>query len=129
MTRMFTFVALLFAVAIGLYFYSEDIRSLSRGNGGGTPKATADLTGVRADLLQFQRAEMQHLASEGRYFSLREMRDANDTGLPLDSRAGYSYSVEANGNSFEARAEFQGAPPPGMPKLLRVGSDGVITQE
>ncbi|HUO59242.1 MAG TPA: hypothetical protein VMU24_01150 [Candidatus Acidoferrales bacterium] len=128
MTRTFTFIALLFAVGIGLYFYSEDIRSLSR-DGSGTPKAAVDLTGVRTDLLQFQRAEMQHLASDGRYFSLREMRDANDTGLPQDSRAGYQYSVEVNGNAFEARAEFQGTPPPGMPKLLRVGSEGVITQE
>jgi hypothetical protein len=129
MSRVFSFVALLLTVGVGLYFYSADIRSLSHDSGGGTPKAAADLTGVRGDLLQFQRAELQHLASEGRYFSLQEMRAANDTGLPQDSRAGYRYSVEVNGNSFEARAEYEGAPPPGMPRLMRVSSEGVITQE
>ena len=128
MSRVFSFVALLLAVGIGLYFYSADIRSLSH-NGSNTPKAAADLTGVRSDLLQFQRAEQQHLASDGRYFSLQEMRAANDTGLPQDSRAGYRYSVEVNGNSFEAHAEYEGTPPPGMPKLMRVSSEGVITQE
>ncbi|HVP64958.1 MAG TPA: hypothetical protein VMT82_08680 [candidate division Zixibacteria bacterium] len=129
MSRVFSFLALLLAVGVGLYFYSADIRSLSHGSGGSTPKAAADLTGVRADLLQFQRAEQQHLASEGRYFSLQEMRAANDTGLPQDSRAGYRYSVDVNGNSFEARAEYEGTPPPGMPKFMRVSSEGVITQE
>lgn len=131
MGRAFSFIGLIIVVAIIMYLYARQTTSLAPGVEGstGNPKSTINLVGVKNDLLRFATAERQHMASEGHYVSLSEMRAAGDTGLPEDSRGPFDYSIDASGDSFTATATYRGTPTPGVPKVLKVGKDGQVQQE
>jgi hypothetical protein len=128
MSRAFSFIALIIVAGLGTYLYLRQAQVVSP-SPGSNPGATVYLAGVQQDLLQFARAEQQHLASDGHYLTLQEMRTAGDTGLPSDSRGSYSYSVEISGNSFTVTATYSGPPSAGVPRLLRIGPQMTISSE
>ncbi len=132
MSRTFSFLALLIVVAAGMYIYMKQTQAVSpAGVEGNTanPQATIDLAGVKRDLQQFAKAEQQHLASEGKYLSLEEMRAGGDTGLPNDSRGPFRYSIEATGTNFTVTATYSGPPIAGVPKAMRIGPDMQISSD
>jgi hypothetical protein len=132
MSRVFSFIAVLITVAAGMYIYMQQSKAVSPGGVAGNtanPRATIDLAGVKNDMLQFARAEQQHMASEGKYLSLDEMRSGGDSGLPGDSRGSFVYSVDADGTTFTVTATYNGVPTEGVPKTLHVGPDMRITTE
>ena len=130
MKNPFGIVGTVLTVGILLYIASTQLKSVTPGAGSmpADPRTTINLQGVKRDLLQFQKAEQQHLASEGHYVSLSDLQ-SNDTGIPESTRGPYSYDIEINGPTFKATATFQGTPPPGVPATMSVGPDGVISQE
>jgi hypothetical protein len=128
MSRVFSFIAVIIVAAAGMYLYMRQAQGVSP-SPASNPAATVNLVGVQQDLLRIARAEQQHLAADGRYFTLEEMRAAGDTGLPSGSRAEYLYSVEVSGNSFTATAAYTGPPTPGVPRILRIGPAMAISSE
>lgn len=128
MGRALGFISLLIVLAVGAYLYTQQIKAVSPA-GSVDPKATVNIVGVQGDLLTFAKAEQQHFASDGRYFTISEMRNAGDTAIPADSRGPYVYSIDTSENSFTATATYQGTPPPGVPKVMRIGPDSSITTE
>lgn len=128
MARAFSFLALLAVAAAGLYIYMRQSQGVSP-TPGSTPTATVNLVGVQQDLLRIARAEQQHLASDGHYLTLAQMRAAGDTGLPADSRGPYTYSVEVSSSSFTATASYSGPPEMGAPRALHVGPEMTISSE
>ncbi len=132
MSRVFGFIAVLIVAGAGMYIYMQQTKAVSPGGVEGNaanPRATIDLAGVRNDLLQFARAEQQHLASDGKYLSLDEMRTAGDTGLPADSRGPFSYSIDADATTFTVTATYNGPASEGVPKALHVGPEMRIEAE
>ncbi len=129
MTRVLGFISLLLVLLVGAWLYTSQIKAVTPGveSGPASPKQAVDLTGVKMDLLQFAKAEQQHLATDGHYVSLEEMRNGGDTGLPADGRGPYTYSIDASDSSFEAIATYQGTPPAGVPARLTVGPDGTVS--
>ncbi len=129
MKNAFGLVSIVIVVGIGLYIASKQLGSVTPGGGAvpADPKSTINLQGVKNDLLQFQKAEQQHLASDGHYVSMSEL--SGDTGIPGSSRGPFNYDIEVNGTSFRVTATYQGDPPPGVPKTMSVGPDGSISQE
>lgn len=129
MKNVFGVVGILITVAIVLYLASTQLKSITPGEGTvpADPKSTINLQGVKNDLIQFQKAEQQHLASDGHYVSLSELH--SDTGIPSDSRGPYNYDIEVSGTTFRATATYQGPPTPGVPKTMTIGPEGIITQE
>jgi hypothetical protein len=128
MSRAFSFVAFILVAALGMYMYMRQAQAVSPGPGS-NPAATVNMVAVQQDLLQIARAEQQHLASDGRYLTLQEMRAAGDTGLPPDSRGPYSYSAEVSGESFTVTATRSGPPNAGTPRVLRTGPQLTISSE
>lgn len=132
MSRTFSFIALLLVVVVGMYIYMKQIKAVSPGGVSGAtanPQATIDIAGVKRDLLQFAKAEQQHLAMDGKYLTIDEMRSAGDTGLPGDSRGPFQYSIETSGSAFTVTATYTGVPIEGVPKQMRVGPDmNIATQ-
>ena len=130
MKNVFGVVGTLITVAIILYVASTQLKSITPGGGTvvATPKATINLQGVKNDLLQFQKAEQQHLATDGHYVSLSDL-ESNDTGIPNTSRGPYTYDIEVSDSTFKATATYGGPPAPGVPATISVGPDGVISQE
>jgi hypothetical protein len=129
MKNIFGVVGIILTVGIVLYVASTQLKTITPG--GGTvpadPKSTINLQGVKNDLLQFQKAEQQHLASDGHYVSLSDLH--SDTGVPADSRGPYTYDIEVSASSFRATATYQGTPVAGVPKTMSVGPEGIISQE
>lgn len=132
MSRVFSFIAVLIVVAAGMYIYMQQTKAVSPGGVEGStanPRATVDLVGVKNDMLQFARAEQQHLASDGKYLSLEEMRADGDTGLPADSRGPFTYSIDADATTFTVTATYNGVPTEGVPQSLHVGPEMRISAE
>ena len=113
--------ALLIAAGIGLYLYSQQMKSIAPGAGTGaaSPRATIDLAGVRNDLLAFANAEKQQYALEGKYLSLEELR-SKGTAIPRDDRGPFHYTAEIGDSSFRVVATYSGEPQAGVPKSLSV---------
>jgi hypothetical protein len=128
MSRAFSFIALIVVAGLGTHLYMRQAQGISPAPGS-NPAATVKLLAVQQDLLQIARTEQQHLASEGHYLALQEMRDAGDTGLPPDSRGSYSYSVEISGNSFIATATYSGPAKSGVPRMLHIGPQMTLSSE
>jgi hypothetical protein len=109
--------ALLGVMAAGLFVY----RSALTGpgdvtQGTGNVRAAADLTGVRTDLLAIAQAERAHMALNGKYASLEDLRAAGELSMdPRVGRPGYTYAAEVGDQTFVITAQYTG--PAGMPTL------------
>ncbi len=130
MKNVFGIIGIVIVAAIVLYLASTQLKSVTPGGGSvpADPKSTINLQGVRNDLLQFQKAEQQHLASDGHYVSMSDLQ-SGDTGIPGTSRGPFTYDIDLTDNSFRAIATYQGDPPPGVPKTMSVGPSGTVSQE
>ena len=125
MGRALGFIGLLIAVSVGAYIYSKQAQSLPRG---ATPKTTVDVVGVRNDLIVIARAEERHLATDGKYVSLDELRSNGDISMPTNSRGPYSYSVETSENTFRVVATYSGADS-SAPRSISVDQTMQVTTE
>ena len=120
MRGMFSFLSLIFVVAIGLMIY----RSYFTGSSGGVatrgtdnPRAAIDITGVQNDLLAMAQAERQFQALNGRYAPLDELRSNGSLVIdPARGRQGYTYSSDVSDTRFTITATYSG-PATGMPTL------------
>ena len=81
-------------MAIGMYIYSLQVRTLTPGAGSGNPEEVATLTGVKNDLIGIANAERGYLASQGKYASLDELVSGNYLSIKGE-RPPYIYDVEA----------------------------------
>ena len=109
MGRSFGFLSLLIALALGMWLFTRQAKSVMP-EGSGNVRAVVDTTGVQNDLLAIANAERSQFALEGKYLLLDELRSKGVINLPASSRAGYTYSVDAGSDGFRAVASYSGAP-------------------
>ena len=110
-------VALIGVMAAGLFVYRAGLAGpgdITQGTG--NVRAAADLTGVRTDLLAMANAERAHMALNGRYASLEDLRASGDLSMDLRvGRPGYTYTAETGDQTFVITARYTG--PASMPTL------------
>ena len=124
-------LGLVIVLAIGSFIY----RSYFTGPGGdaitmGTnnPRAVADVTGVKNDLLAMAQAERAYMALNGRYTALEDLHNSGELLLdPSRQRLGYSYSAEIADRHFVITAFYSG-PATGMP-TLSIDESMQVTQQ
>jgi hypothetical protein len=112
-------IGLLIVVGIGLFVYKTYFTAGSGAATMGTnnPRAAADITGVKNDLLAMAQAERQNQVLNGRYATLEELHSSGDLVVdPARTRGGYSYSAEISSGHFTISATYSG-PATGMPTL------------
>ncbi|MGO8985578.1 MAG: hypothetical protein ACLPHI_04025 [Terriglobales bacterium] len=111
MGRVFGFVGTVVTLAIGMYIYSLQVKTLSPGAGSGNSEEAATITGVKNDLIGIANAERGYLASQGKYASLEELISGNYLTMK-NERPPYIYDVEIASGSFRATATrtTKGAP-------------------
>ena len=130
MRAMMSLLGLVIVVAVGQFVY----RSYFVGPGGAAttlgsnnPRAVADVTGVRNDLLAMAQAERAYMALNGRYGTLDELQRSGDLQIdPNRGRQGYSYSAQISDRNFVITATYSG-PAVGMP-MLSVNESMQVTQ-
>lgn len=119
MKGMMGLIGLVIALGIGMFIFRSQFATTSGGGitqGTNNPRAAADLTGVKNDLVAMANAERQFMALNGRYASLEELKDGGHMYVDPRGRLGYSYSAEIGDRSFTITASYSG-PAMGMPTL------------
>ena len=115
MGRILGLLGVVIAMAIGLYFYSSQIKT-TENVPTANPATAANITGVKTDLLSIANAERGYLAQEGHYASLDELVSGKYLTIS-GSRPPYSYDVETIGDGFRVTATRSG---PGSPAKVWV---------
>ncbi len=111
MGRAFGFLGTIVTMAIGMYIYSVQVKTLSPSTAGGNSAEVATIVGVKNDLIGIANAERGYLASQGKYASLEELVSNNYISIKGE-RPPYVYDVETTASSFRATATrtTKGAP-------------------
>jgi hypothetical protein len=111
MKGVFGILAMVISMAIGVYIYSLQVKTLTPVAGPGNAEEVALITGVKNDLIGIANAERGYLASQGKYASLEELTAGNYLTMKGE-RPPYIYDVEVNTGSFRATATrtTKGAP-------------------
>src|SRR5271156_1023987 len=111
MGRVLGFLGTIITMAIGMYIYSLQVKTLTPGAGSGGPEDFATITGVKNDLVGIANAERGYLATQGKYASLEELISGNYITIKGE-RPQYIYDVELTSSSFRATATrtTKGAP-------------------
>jgi hypothetical protein len=111
MGRVLGFVGTIVTMAIAMYIYSLQVKTLTPGAGSGNPEEYATITGVKTDLIAIANAERGYLATQGKYASLDELISGNYISIKGE-RPPYIYDVETTSSSFRATAtrSTKGAP-------------------
>jgi hypothetical protein len=119
MGRLFGFLGIVIALAIGMYIYSRQAQSSSAPSGANNPKAAINITGVKSDLISIATSERRYCASEGKYASLDELTSAGYITIPRQ-RPPYTYEVQTSATGFRAVATRSGDNTSGTPAQLSV---------
>ncbi|MBZ5665762.1 MAG: hypothetical protein LAO30_14265 [Acidobacteriia bacterium] len=111
MGRAFGFIGTVVTLAIGMYIYSLQVKTLTPGAGSGNSGEVTTITGVKNDLIGIANAERGYMASQGKYASLDELISGDYLTIKGE-RPPYIYDVETSGTSFRATATrtTKGAP-------------------
>lgn len=107
MGRLFGFLGIVIALAVGMYVYSRQMQSSSAAAGANNPKAAINITGVKSDLISIATTERRYFATEGKYVSLDELISANYITIARQ-RPPYTYEVQTTSTGFRAIATRSG---------------------
>jgi hypothetical protein len=109
--RVLGFVGTIVTMAIGMYIYSLQVKTLMPGTGSGNGEEVATITGVKNDLISIANAERGFMASQGKYASMGELISGNYITIKSE-RPPYVYDVETTAEGFQATATrtTKGAP-------------------
>lgn len=127
MGRLFGFISVLAAMAIGMYIYAHDAQNSSAAAGASNPKTAVDITAVRMDLMTIAQAERGYFASEGKYASLDELISSRSMSVARQ-RKPYVYSVDAGSNNFRVTATRDGDDASGAPAQMSVDENMQFSQ-
>ncbi len=103
MGRVLGFVGTVVTLAIGMYLYSQQVKTLTPGTAAAGTDEFPLIAGVKNDLISIANAERGSLASEGKYQSLDELVAGKYLSVP-NARPPYTYTVETSPSGFRATA-------------------------
>jgi uncharacterized protein (UPF0333 family) len=119
MGRMFGFLGVVIALAVGMYVYSRQVQSSAAAAGANNPQAAINITGVRSDLISIATAERRYFATEGKYASFDELISTHYITVARQ-RPTYSYEVQTSSSGFHVVATRSGDNAAGTPAQLSV---------
>jgi len=111
MGRAFGFLGTVITLAMGMYIYSLQVKTLTPAAGPSNAADVATIAGVKNDLIGIANAERGYMASQGKYASLEELTAGNYLSIKGE-RPPYVYDVTTSDNGFRATATrtVKGAP-------------------
>lgn len=111
MGRAFGFLGTIIVMAVGMYIYSIQLKDASAPGGASTPTGTANIMGVKNDLISIANAERGYFATQQKYASLDELVSGNYITIARQ-RPPYTYDVETTSSGFRVTAtrDSAGAP-------------------
>lgn len=111
MGRAFGFLGTIIVMAVGMYIYSIQLKDATATGGASAPTGTANIMGVKNDLISIANAERGYFATEQKYASLDELVSAKYITIERQ-RPPYTYDVETTSSGFRVTAtrDSAGAP-------------------
>jgi len=111
MGRAFGFIGTMIVMAVGMYIYSIQLKDTSATGEGSSPTGTANIVGVKNDLIGIANAERTYFVDQQKYASLDELISGNYLTIQRQ-RPPYTYDVEITSSGFHATAtrDSSGAP-------------------
>ena len=103
MGRAFGFLGTIIVLGVGMYVYSTQLKGTSTAGGGDSTAETANLVGVKSDLISIANAERGYLATQGRYASLDELISGKFITIGRQ-RVPYTYDVQTTSSGFHVTA-------------------------
>lgn len=67
MGRAFGFIGTMIVMAVGMYIYSIQLKDVSTTSGEGSSTGTANIVGVKNDLIGIANAEREYFATQQKY--------------------------------------------------------------
>ena len=119
MGRVFGFLGVVIALAVGMYVYSRQAQSPAAAAGANNPQAAINITGVRSDLISIATAERRYFASEGKYASFDELISTHYITVARQ-RPPYTYELQISASGFHVVATRSGNNTSGTPAQLSV---------
>ena len=126
MGRAFGYLGLLVVVAIMGFLYTRNAQSIS--GSAAPPKVVVDLTGVQNDLISMANAERQYQASNGKYASIEELQTNGTMNFSGRKREGWTYSSQADEQSFKIIATYSGPALEGVPGQITIDQTMAIVK-
>lgn len=111
MGRAFGFVGTIIVMAVGMYIYSIQLKNVSAPGGGSTPTGTANIVGVKNDLISIANAERAYFATQQKYASLDELVSGSYITIERQ-RPPYTYDVGITSSGFHVTATRDSAGTP-----------------
>ncbi len=115
MSKMFGLVSLLIVLVIGAYLFKTQMTTGAPK--GAAPMPTADVVGVKTDLIAIGQAERMYLISKNQYATLSQLEQGNYIAFSGHKRHGYRYSAQVNGGQSFTLTAVPLHPTPGWPTL------------
>ena len=103
MGRAFGFLGTVIVMAVGMYIYSIQLKDTSAPGNAATPTGTANIVGVKNDLISIANAERGYFATEQKYVSLDELVSGHYITIERQ-RPPYTYDVETTSTGFRVTA-------------------------
>jgi len=103
MSRVFGFLSIVIVLALGMYIYSQQVKSATAAGGQSTPTGAVNINGVRSDLLSLASAERNYFAQQGKYASLEDLISEKYVTIER-SRPPYSYEISTTSSGFQVTA-------------------------
>ena len=111
MGRAFGFLGTVIVMAVGMYIYSTQLKDASAPGNAGTPTGTANIVGIKNDLISIANAERGYFATEQKYASLDELVSGHYITIERQ-RPPYTYDVETTSTGFRVTATRDSAGSP-----------------
>jgi hypothetical protein len=111
MGRALGFLGIVIVMAVGMYLYSIQLKDASAPGGASTPTGTANIMGVKNDLISIANAERAYFATEQKYASFDELISAKYITIERQ-RPPYAYDVATTSTGFRVTATRDSAGTP-----------------
>ncbi len=109
--RAFGLLGIVIVMAVGMYIYSIQMKGGSAPGNAATPAGTANIVGVKNDLISIANAERGYFATEQKYVSLDELVSGHYITIERQ-RPPYTYDVETTSTGFRVTATRDAAGSP-----------------
>ncbi len=101
--RALGLIGTVITLAVGMYFYSLQVKNLQPSAGGTANDETALITGVKMDLIGIANAERGYMAAQGKYASMDDLISGGYLTIRHE-RPPYVYDVSITSGGFSATA-------------------------
>lgn len=103
MGRALGFLGTIITLAVGMYIYSLQVKTLQPSAAGGTSNEAALITGVKMDLIGIANAERGYMAAQGKYASMDDLTSGGYLTMRHE-RPPYTYDLTVTSTGFSATA-------------------------